>query len=163
MRVDTIAGVELKQIPVHADSRGYLQELWRGSDWKNQLVSFSHEGVLRGMHFQICRPQAKLVTVLTGIIFDVAVDLREDSRTYQKWYGVTIEGGSGKALMVPAGLAHGFYVVKGPAVVVYWCSEPYDAASQSGIRWDDPTVAIGWPTCGKTPLLSDKDKALPYL
>lgn len=166
MRALSIEGVGFADhVPVHSDARGFLQEIWRlgSSCWTNQLASMSVAGVLRGMHFQTTQPQAKIVTVLHGTIFDAVIDLRPHSLTYRQWFGAQISGGSGRAICVPVGMAHGFYVMEGPAVVVYWCSSPFDPAGQGGIRWDDPTVAIEWPLDGGIPMVSERDSQLPYL
>ena len=116
----------------------------------------SGKGVLRGLHFQIANPQAKLVRVLSGEVFDVAVDLRRNSETYGKWYGVVLSESNKKQFYIPEGFAHGFYVMSESAVFCYKCNRYYDPTSEGGLPWDDPVLAIQWPVEG-SPLISEKD------
>ena len=124
-------------------------------------VSVSNAGVLRGLHFQRQSPQGKLLTVHTGKIFDVAVDIRQDSPTYRQWVGVELKAGDHQQLWVPPGFAHGFFVMEGPATVHYRCTTVYDPDDQGGIRWNDPSLAIEWPS--ETPTLSDRDQKQRFL
>ena len=124
----------------------------------------SQKGVLRGLHIQCRHPQAKLVYVLEGEIFDVGVDLRKGASTYGKWAGVTLSAKNQKGLYLPAGFAHGFLVRSPWALVGYFCSGPYEKESDSGVIWCDESIGIDWGlTPGQVPILSEKDQALPTL
>ena len=150
-----------------SDKRGYFEELYKESDFKNYVPcnfpqinhSFSKKGVLRGLHFQL-NPyaQGKLVTVISGKIFDVAVDLRVGSPTYKKWVGVELT--PGKLLWIPAGFAHGFYALE-DSHVVYMVTKEFSKDHDSGIIWNDDEINVKWPT--NYPILSDKDSNLPRL
>lgn len=126
-------------------------------------VSISKQGVLRGLHFQKAPyAQAKLVSVLHGEVFDVAVDIRPESATYKKWVGVTLSGDNHKMLYIPTGFAHGFYVVSPEARFFYKCAGYYNKESSSGIIWNDPSLAVSWPIpAGQSPILSAQDATLP--
>lgn len=126
-------------------------------------LSMSKKGVLRGLHFQ-SQPYAqdKLVTVIVGTVFDVAVDLRPDSPTYKQWVSVILDQDTHNQLFIPKGFAHGFYVLSSEARFFYKCSALYNKEASSGIRWDDPTLAIEWPLEG-APILSPQDLELPLL
>jgi dTDP-4-dehydrorhamnose 3,5-epimerase len=126
-------------------------------------VSISKKGVLRGLHFQNSPyAQAKLVSVLHGEVFDVAVDIRPESATYKKWVGATLSGENHRMLYIPQGFAHGFYVLSQEARFTYKCSGYYNKEASSGIIWNDPTLAISWPIpAGESPILSAQDAALP--
>lgn len=128
-------------------------------------LSVSKKGVLRGLHFQTGSfAQDKLVSVISGQVFDVAVDLRRDSPTYKQWVSVILDGETHNMLFIPKGLAHGFYVLSEEARFFYKCSNYYDKDSSTGIVWDDPTLAIAWPIPpGDTPILSEQDSSLPGL
>jgi dTDP-4-dehydrorhamnose 3,5-epimerase len=117
--------------------------------------------VLRGLHFQRVNPQGKLLTVLTGAVWDVAVDIRPDSPTRGEWVGVELSAETGQQIWVPPGFAHGFCVVRAPVVVQYFCTTRYDPEAQGGIRWDDPDLGITWPV--DNPHLSDRDRSLSSL
>ena len=120
--------------------------------------------VLRGLHFQKSNPQAKLVTVLRGKVFDVAVDLRPGSRTQGQWYGTLLSDQERTLLFLPEGFAHGFLSLADDTLVLYKCSDYYHPEDEAGIRYDDPTLAIQWPVDASTSLiLSDKDLRLPLL
>lgn len=165
----------LLHLPRYEDERGYFVELFRRvfaereglPDFVQDNLSYSRQGVLRGLHFQ--RPphaQAKLVTVLTGAIQDVIVDLRPNSSTYKRWYAVELraEGPRLSWIYVPVGFAHGFLVLSSEALVLYRCSAYYAPEADGGIRWADPQLAIPWPLSeGQTPIVSPKDAALPLL
>jgi dTDP-4-dehydrorhamnose 3,5-epimerase len=122
--------------------------------------SRSNQGILRGLHYQIEQPQGKLVRVLSGEVFDVAVDLRRDSPTFGKWFGMTLNDIDKKMLWVSPGFAHGFYVVSEQADFFYKCTELYAPEHERAIRWDDPDLAIDWPIAsGQEPVLAPKDAA----
>jgi dTDP-4-dehydrorhamnose 3,5-epimerase len=124
-------------------------------------VSYSAKGVLRGLHYQLRHAQAKLVWVVTGEVYDVAVDIRRGSATFGKWFGVMLSAKDCTQLYIPEGFAHGFCVTSDTAVVQYKCSDYYAPKEERGIRWDDPSLAVDWPVTA--PVLSDKDAAYPFL
>lgn len=124
--------------------------------------SSSRKGVLRGLHFQKTYPQAKLVRVLAGEVFDVAVDLRKGSETYGRWVGALLSGENKRQFMIPRGFAHGFLVVSDYAEFAYKCDETYHPEDEGGLMWNDPEIAIEWPLVGEI-ILSDKDKNHPTL
>jgi dTDP-4-dehydrorhamnose 3,5-epimerase len=119
--------------------------------------------VLRGLHFQTANPQGKLVRVIEGEVYDVAVDLRRDSETYGKWYGVLLSAENKRQLYVPEGFAHGFLVTSEFATFVYKCTRLYDPKSEGGLLWCDPEIGIDWPKIDGEILLSEKDKKHPGL
>jgi dTDP-4-dehydrorhamnose 3,5-epimerase len=121
----------------------------------------SVQNTLRGLHFQVNFPQAKLLRCLKGRVFDVAVDIRKDSLTYGKWVGEILSDENKHQLFIPAGFAHGYYVMSETAEIAYKCSEIYHPEDEQGIRWDDPDIAIKWPALD--PILSNKDAMLPFL
>jgi dTDP-4-dehydrorhamnose 3,5-epimerase len=155
---------------VFGDSRGYFMETYNYNDFKeagldmafvqdNQSKSF--KGVLRGLHFQVNYPQGKLVRVLSGKVFDVAVDIRKDSPTYKKWFGVVLSAENKKQFYVPPGFAHGFLVLSDEAEFAYKCTAFYHPEDESGVIWNDPSIGIEWPLEGIGEiLLSEKDKKL---
>lgn len=154
---------------VFGDSRGYFVENYNKNDFlANGLIyefvqdnqSKSKKGVLRGLHFQKQHPQAKLVRVLDGEVFDVAVDLRKDSPTYGKWFGTVLSSKNKKMLMIPRGFAHGFLVLSESATFAYKCDDFYHPEDEGGFIYNDPDVAVEWPETENV-LLSDKDKKLP--
>ncbi|MBQ6465565.1 MAG: dTDP-4-dehydrorhamnose 3,5-epimerase [Oscillospiraceae bacterium] len=153
----------------YGDNRGYFMETYKKTDFDaaglcydfvQDNQSSSRKGVLRGLHFQKTRPQAKLVRVLKGEVFDVAVDLRADSGTYGKWVGVLLSEDNKKQLMIPRGFAHGFVVVSDYAEFAYKCDAIYSPGDEGGIAWDDPDLNIAWPDVGEI-ILSEKDKRHP--
>jgi len=157
---------------VYEDARGYFFESYNrrtfsgigiSCEFVQDNQSHSSKGVLRGLHFQRARPQAKLVRVLSGRVFDVAVDLRPGSATYKKWYGVTLCSELRNMLYIPEGFAHGFLALSEGVQVAYKCSDFYDPADEGGIPWDDPSVGIIWPDIGMEPVLSEKDRAYEKL
>jgi dTDP-4-dehydrorhamnose 3,5-epimerase len=165
-----IKGVFRIQPKVFGDSRGYFLETWNENDFAiaglgvtfvQDNQSKSAKGVLRGLHFQNRYPQGKMVRVISGEVFDVAVDLRDGSATRGKWYGVILSGEVQNQLYVPPGFAHGFLVLSDEAIFAYKCTEFYHPEDEGGIRWDDPTIGIDWPYFGSVPLLSAKDLVLP--
>jgi dTDP-4-dehydrorhamnose 3,5-epimerase len=117
--------------------------------------------VLRGLHYQVNKPQGKLITVIRGEVFDVAVDIRRGSPTFGRWHGMTIRGSEPTLLWIPPGFAHGFCVLSDEADFVYKCTELYNPADDRVIRWDDSTLRISWPI--ESPSLSLKDSQAPFL
>ena len=166
-----IRGVFIIETKRYGDSRGYFMETYKKSDFDaaglvygfvQDNQSSSRKGVLRGLHFQKAHPQAKLVRVLRGEVFDVAVDLRKDSETYGKWVGVLLSAENGKQFMIPRGFAHGFVVVSETAEFAYKCDELYHPEDEGGIIWNDPEIGIAWPEVGEI-ILSEKDRKNPTL
>jgi dTDP-4-dehydrorhamnose 3,5-epimerase len=163
-------GLVLLEPAVHGDERGFMVETFRRDAWAKlgievEFVQHNHsrsaKGTLRGLHFQTEPGQAKLVRCPRGAIFDVAVDLRRGSPTFGLWEGHVLDDEKHRQLFVPVGFGHGFAVLSDIADVVYLCSSTYDPATESGIAWDDPDVAVVWPV--ESPLLSDRDKSAPKL
>lgn len=156
---------------VHGDERGYFYEAWNQRTFNavtgleqtfvQDNQSLSRQGVVRGLHYQLPNPQAKLVRVLRGSIWDVAVDIRRSSTTFGQWVGVELSAGNRKILWVPEGFAHGFAVTSPEAEIFYKTTDYFDPGADRGIRWDDETLAIDWPVTD--PVLSDKDIGLPTL
>ena len=153
---------------VFGDERGYFYEAYNKNtfhelgldyDFVQDNQSFSRKGVLRGLHFQKNYPQAKLVRVIEGEVFDVAVDLRKDSPTYGKWYGVVLSGENKKMFMIPRGFAHGFLVLSETATFSYKCDDFYHPKDEGGIIYNDPTIGVEWPKLDCEIILSEKDKA----
>ena len=166
-----IDGVFIVDAKVYGDNRGYFMETYKESEFKaaglmyafvQDNQSSSRKGVLRGLHFQKTHPQAKLVRVLSGEVFDVAVDLRKGSKTYGKWTGVLLSGENHRQLLIPRGFAHGFVVLSDYAEFAYKCDEFYYPDDEGGIAWNDPDVAVEWPDVGEI-ILSEKDKKNPTL
>lgn len=123
--------------------------------------SMSTKGTLRGLHYQIERPQGKLVRVLYGEVFDVAVDIRRSSQNFGKWFGVLLSANNKRAVYIPPNFAHGFCVLSDRAEFLYKCTDFYGPEYERTIRWDDPELAIDWPI--KDPILSEKDATSPFL
>lgn len=165
-----IEGVFTVEPTVFGDERGYFMETYNENDFKEEGIdltfvqdnqSKSSKGVLRGLHFQYTQPQGKLVRVIRGEVFDVAVDLRKNSETYGKWVGEILSEENKKQLFVPKGFAHGFLVLSDEAEFVYKCTDFYNGEDEGGIIWNDPDIDIDWPLEGigeENILLSDKDK-----
>lgn len=139
---------------VYGDSRGYFMETYNQKDMENVGISItfvqdnqsmSTKGVLRGLHFQKKYPQTKLVRVIKGAVFDVAVDLRSDSDTYGKWYGIELTGDNKKQFLIPKGFAHGFLVLSDKAEFCYKCDDFYHPNDEGGMAWNDPELGIHWP------------------
>jgi dTDP-4-dehydrorhamnose 3,5-epimerase len=157
----------------YIDARGSFRECFRQSEFESlcgshQFVqdnlSRSIRGTLRGLHYQRTKPQGKLVQVIQGCIFDVAVDIRPSSLTYGKWVGYILDAQFGELMWIPPGFAHGFYVMSEHADVFYKCTDYYQPGDEACIRWDCPSLAIDWPLCDQFPLmLSDKDRLAPDL
>lgn len=155
---------------VHGDARGYFKEAWRESTWLAAglpahfvqcNVSRSQHGVLRGLHYQHPNPQGKLLWVLEGAIWDVAVDIRRGSPHYGRWAGVELSADNHRQFFVPEGFAHGFCVTSESALVCYMCTAEFEARHDRAIAWDDPSIAIEWPL--QPAALSDRDKSAPRL
>lgn len=167
----SIEGVTVVETKSYGDARGAFMETYKRPDFvaggidaefvqDNQ--SSSTRDVLRGLHFQIKHPQAKLVRVISGEVFDVCVDLREGSSTFGAWEGIVLSGENRKQLFIPRGFAHGFYVLSDSAVFAYKCDDVYHPNDEGGIQWNDPTIAVAWPLHGNAELnLSAKDKVHP--
>jgi dTDP-4-dehydrorhamnose 3,5-epimerase len=170
-RLDTrIEGLVLLEPAVHGDDRGFLVETFSERAWREagvdcEFVQDNHSrssgGILRGLHFQTSPGQAKLVRCLRGRVWDVAVDLRRDSSTFAQWEGFELDDERHRQLFIPAGFAHGFCVLSDIADVHYRLSSYYDAATEAGIAWDDPTVAVDWPI--DDPQVSERDATAPKL
>lgn len=165
--IDTaIADVKIIQPKVFGDNRGFFLETFEKRRYQTMLNidydfvqdnhSRSQKGVLRGLHFQKENPQGKLVRVVRGEVFDVAVDIRNDSPTYGKWVGVILSEENKTQFWIPPGLAHGFVVLSDIADFEYKCTDYYNPKVEDCLLWNDPTVNIDWPI--NNPLLSDKDK-----
>lgn len=171
-----INGLAVIEPTVHGDARGYFVETYNQNDmcsggldltFVQDNQSKSSKGVLRGLHFQKQYPQDKLVRVINGSVYDVAVDLRTNSPTYGKYYGIILTSENMKQFYIPKGFAHGFVVLFDEAVLAYKCTDFYHPNDEGGLAWDDPDIAIDWPLdeIGGTGavLLSDKDKKNPTL
>ena len=145
------------------DRRGYFRELYLQKHFKTKfpfdVMSFSKKNVLRGLHLQLKNSQAKLITVLSGKIYDVSVDCRKNSKTFGKYFSMYLSEKDNKSLLIPAGFAHGFCVLSETAEFLYKVSEYYSADKEKGIIWNDPDIGIEWPT--SSPVLSEKDKINP--
>ncbi len=166
----SIAGVLIIETDVFGDNRGSFMESYHMARYKKKgiladfvqdNISRSVKGTLRGLHYQVPHQQAKLVYVVKGEIFDVALDIRSGSPTFGKWTGVTLSEDNHRQLFIPEGFAHGFCVLSESAVFEYKCSDFYSPESEGGILWSDPDLAIDWPI--KAPLLSEKDSVNPCL
>lgn len=159
-----LAGLKLLRPRVFPDARGYFLETWQQKALANlgfsekfvqDNMSFSKQGVLRGLHYQYPTWQGKLVLVLQGEIFDVTVDIRRDSPTFGKWYGVTLDDRRHEQLYIPRGFAHGFCVTSETARVMYKCTDYYAPSEEYTLLWNDPAIGIEWPI--RNPILADKD------
>lgn len=163
-----IEGLYVIEPTVFPDARGYFVETYNQRDMEEAGLhmafvqdnqSMSTKGVLRGLHYQIEHPQGKLVRVIRGRVFDVAVDLRKGSPTFGKWHGVELSAENKKQFYVPEGFAHGFMVLSEEAEFCYKCTDFYHPGDEGGLRWDDPEIGIKWPIEeGTTVLLSDRDQ-----
>jgi len=162
-----IEGLKVIMPAVHGDSRGYFMETYQYEDFKAAGIpeifvqdnqSASRRGVLRGLHFQIEHPQDKLVRVIKGEVFDVAVDLRRGSKTFGKWYGTILSEENKKQLFVPKGFAHGFLVLSDYAEFCYKCSDYYHPGDEGGLAYNDPDIGVEWPIPEDMELIfSDRD------
>ena len=180
-RLETrLDGLVLLAPKVHGDARGFFVETFRAdtarrhgipTDFVQDNHSRSRQGTLRGIHFQIHPGQGKLVRVARGVVYDVVVDLRRGSPTFGEWEGVELSDERGEVLWIPVGFGHGFLVLSEVADFVYKCTNYYDPATESGIRFDDPEVGVQWPSevellysqrDAEAPLLSEVADSLPF-
>ncbi len=163
-----IEGLKIITPTVFGDERGYFMETYNYNDFKEAGLDYvfvqdnqsaSKRGVLRGLHFQTKHPQDKLVRVISGEVFDVAVDLREGSPTYGQWFGTVLSAENKKQFFIPKNFAHGFLVLSEFAEFTYKCTDFYYADEQGGIAWNDPQIGVEWPIPeGMELILSDADK-----
>ena len=168
-----LAGVMLIEPTVHRDPRGYFLETWQRDRYReagipdafvqdNESGSVRH--TLRGLHYQITSPQGKLVRVIAGEVFDVAVDIRRNSATFGRWFAAVLSQDNRHQLWIPPGLAHGFLVTSDHAVFAYKCTDFHSATAERAIAWNDPDLAIDWPLpAGMEPVVSARDAAAPRL
>lgn len=173
----SIEGVVVVDVKSYGDDRGYFMETYKQPDFAKGGIdadfvqdnqSSSTKGVLRGLHFQINHPQSKLVRVVSGEVFDVAVDLREGSPTYGKWEGVVLSAQNKRQFFIPRGFAHGFLVLSETAEFCYKCDDVYHPNDEGGLMWNDPAIGIEWPAMQgdesfdeSKVVLSDKDQVHP--
>jgi dTDP-4-dehydrorhamnose 3,5-epimerase len=168
----SIEDVKILEPAVFGDERGFFMETWHkqrfielGIDAKfvQDNHSKSAQGILRGLHYQLHQTQGKLVRVVAGEVFDVAVDIRKQSPTFGQWVGVLLSAENKKMIWVPPGFAHGFYVTSASAEFVYKCTDYYAPEHERCIAWNDPDLAIDWPlVAGKSPQLSIKDASAAW-
>lgn len=184
-----IEGLYIIEPQVHGDSRGYFMETYNQKDMQDEGLnmvfvqdnqSMSKKGVLRGLHFQKHYPQGKLVRVIKGKVFDVAVDLRQNSKSYGQWYGVELSEENKKQFYIGEGFAHGFLVLSDEAEFCYKCTDFYHPGDEGGLAWNDPDIGIQWPELkgtfqgtalaegycledGTSIILSEKDQNQPFL
>jgi dTDP-4-dehydrorhamnose 3,5-epimerase len=165
-----LPGAVIIEPKVFGDARGLFLETWNRPRYEEaglpgnfiqDNLSMSRKGVLRGLHYQRPFPQGKLLSVLDGEIFDVAVDIRRGSPDFGRWVGVVLSSENRRQFYVPPGFAHGFCVLSDKALVTYKCTEVYHPGADRGVRWDDPRIGIDWPI--NDPLVSDKDGRAPLL
>jgi dTDP-4-dehydrorhamnose 3,5-epimerase len=156
---------------IFTDSRGYFFESFNLVKFKNEGISFnpvqdneskSSNGVIRGLHYQLNPfPQAKLIRVVLGKIYDVVVDIRKDSETFGKWFGIELNSETKEQLLIPHGFAHGFSVLSETAIIQYKCDNAYNPSFERGINVNDPVLDINWKLGSVTPIISNKDLAQP--
>jgi dTDP-4-dehydrorhamnose 3,5-epimerase len=173
VRALRIGDVKSLEARIFADDRGFLFEAWNArslsaSGFHENFVqdncACSARGVLRGIHYQLTKPQGKLVRVIRGEIFDVAADLRRTSPTFGQWVGEVLSSEDHRALWIPPGFAHGYLTLSESADVYYKCTEFYEPADERCVRWNDTTLAIAWPLAGiGDPIVSPRDAAAPLL
>jgi len=165
-----LPGVVVIEPQVHGDARGFFYESYNAEKYKNSgfdlkfvqsNVSRSAHGVLRGLHYQWPNPQGKLVSVLEGEVYDVAVDIRAGSPTFGRWAAAILSADNKRHFWVPEGFAHGFAVLSEFATFTYLCTALYERAADASIRWNDAEIAVDWPL--SAPLLSEKDERAPFL
>jgi dTDP-4-dehydrorhamnose 3,5-epimerase len=166
-----ISGLLLVEPRLFPDERGFFLESYKESEFKRGGIPYrfvqdnhsqSKKNVLRGLHFQRQpRAQGKLVRVIQGNVWDVMVDLRKNSPTYKRWLGIEVSEENNRMLFIPPGFAHGFVALSEEAHLLYKCTEEYDPVLDAGIRWNDPEIGVEWPV--QDPIISDKDKSLPFL
>ena len=156
--------VKIIEPDIFNDTRGFFIETYQKKryeaegifcDFVQDNFSYSTKGALRGLHYQLDHSQAKLVSVIKGAVFDVAIDIRRGSPCFGKWMGIELSGDNFRQLFIPEGFAHGFYVLSKTAYFIYKCSNFYTSGDEYGILWSDPDIGIAWP--GKAPVLSSKD------
>lgn len=166
----SLPGCRIIEPAVFGDERGFFFESWNAqrygelglpNSFVQSNVSSSAKGVLRGLHYQWPNPQGKLVSVLEGEVYDVAVDIRRGSPHFGKWAAVLLSAENKRQFWIPEGFAHGFAVVSERAIFSYMCTAPYDKTADAGLRWDDPAIGVDWPV--GNPNLSDKDAKAPLL
>ena len=166
----SLPGVLIIEPKIFPDARGFFVETYNKDRYVNNGIlpefvqdnlSFSTRGVLRGLHYQNPHAQGKLVYVLQGEVWDVAVDIRRDSPQFGQWTAVTLSSENKKQFYIPPGFAHGFCVLSETALFTYKCTDLYHPECDGGVRWDDPAIGIQWPI--SDPILSDKDRNLPLL
>ena len=174
MKFDTtdLPGVIRMEPTIHGDERGYFMETWQarhfseagiGDEFVQDNFSHSSKGTLRGLHYQIEQAQGKLVRVVQGEVFDVAVDLRKSSPQYGQWVGEILSADNKHQLWVPPGFGHGFLVLSDTAEFEYKCTDYYAPEFERSVRWDDPDIGIKWPlVAGEQPMLSSKDSTAPF-
>ncbi|EOX1305313.1 dTDP-4-dehydrorhamnose 3,5-epimerase [Vibrio cholerae] len=162
-----ISEVKIIEVDIFGDERGFFMESWNEESFCRKVAnrkfvqdnhSKSVKGTLRGLHFQTQNPQGKLVRVISGEVFDVAVDLRPDSPTFGDWVGVYLSSSNKRQLWIPEGFAHGFYVISDTAEFVYKCTNYYHPESERSLLWCDKSLDIEWPIVTSEVLLSNKDK-----
>ena len=166
-----IKDVILIEPAVFTDPRGYFLESYKESDFIANDINYrfsqdnhslSKKNILRGLHYQLNpKAQGKLIRVIKGLIWDIAVDIRKSSPTFVKWIGIELSDNNNIMIFIPPGFAHGFISLTDEVHLVYKCTNEYDAKLDSGIRWDDPDIGIKWPV--NNPVISEKDLKLPYL
>ena len=165
-----ISGIKIITPQVHKDYRGYFFESFNMQDFKKMGLptkfvqdnqSYSKKGTLRGLHYQLKYPQGKLARVIKGEVFDIAIDIRQGSRTFGKYEGVHLSDKNNKIMYIPEGFAHGYVVLSEAAIFQYKCTELFHPEDEYGLIWDDKDLNIKWPV--KNPILSEKDKSLPTL
>lgn len=165
-----LPGVVVIEPQVHGDARGFFYESYNAEKYKTSgldlkfvqsNVSRSAHGVLRGLHYQWPNPQGKLVSVLEGEVYDVAVDIRAGSPTFGRWAAAILSADNKRHFWVPEGFAHGFAVLSEFATFTYLCTALYERAADASIRWNDAEIAVDWPL--SAPLLSEKDERAPFL
>lgn len=167
--IDTnIADVKIIEPQVFGDERGFFMETWQQKKFEELVAqrafvqdnhSKSSKGILRGLHYQTENTQGKLVRVISGEVYDVAVDLRKSSKTFGQWVGVVLSAANNRQLWVPEGFAHGFYVMSEEAEFVYKCTDYYNASAEHSLIWNDSAIGIEWPIASDSkPLLSEKDR-----
>lgn len=168
-----IEGVKIIEPDVYKDERGYFAEVYNAERYASYGInavfvqdneSCSQKGVLRGLHWQaVPYTQAKLVRVIRGAVWDVAVDIRDGSATFGKYVSVTLTAENQTQLYIPRGFAHGFMVLENDTLFAYKCDNPYHPESERGMRFDDPALGIQWPDVGCVPILSPRDRVHPQL
>jgi len=163
-------GVVIVEPRVHGDERGFFKESWKASSYgahglpttyEQANISRSMRGVLRGLHYQFQQPQGKLVSVLDGRIFDVAVDIRPLSPSFGKWAGAELSADNHRQMYIPEGFAHGFIVLSNSALFQYYCTTEYAPEFDAAIAWNDPDIAVKWPC--EPEAVSEKDRLAPLL